>query len=205
MREIRKTYLLRLPVKARTDLLPRSTSTLEVTESLCQLKRLDNDALLLLVISDLGVTGEREILAQRVSVETIVRHDSPQIRVTGEEHTEKIVHFSLVPIGAVVEARDGRHWGGLVCVCLDAYAGVVSDGEHVIDHFEALVTGGVVDCGDVGDLRELGGGVVFEEGEGGNHAGWRDVDNQLVFPNRESGRQNLVLYWSYHCNGPSYC
>jgi hypothetical protein len=52
----------------------------------------------------------------------------------------------------------------------------VADGEHVVDDLEALVAGRVVDSGDVADLCELGGGVVFEEGEDGDDAVRRDVD-----------------------------
>lgn len=52
----------------------------------------------------------------------------------------------------------------------------MADGEQVVDDFEALVAGGVVDGGDVADLGELGGGVVFEEGEDGDDAVGGDVD-----------------------------
>jgi len=61
----------------------------------------------------------------------------------------------------------------------------VADAEHVVDDLEALVLGGVVDCGDVGDLGVLGCRVVFKEGENGDNAGWWDVDGQLVLPDRE--------------------
>ena len=59
---------------------------------------------------------------------------------------------------------------------IDADARVVADGEHVVDDLEALVAGRVVDSGDVADLCEFGGGVVFEEGEDGDDAVGRDVD-----------------------------
>jgi hypothetical protein len=52
----------------------------------------------------------------------------------------------------------------------------VADGEHVVDDLEALVAGRVVDGGDVADLCEFGGSVVFEEGEDGDDAVGRDVD-----------------------------
>lgn len=59
------------------------------------------------------------------------------------------------------------------------------DAEHVVDHLEPLVLGRVVDGGDVGYLGVLGGSVVLEEGEDGDNTGGRDVDGQLVLPDRE--------------------
>lgn len=171
-----KTYLLRLAVVTWSDLLPCGTTTLKVPEGLGQLKRLNHNALLLLIISDLGVTGQREVLPQWVSVEAVVGHDTPQIGVTDEEDTEHVVNLTLVPVGAVVEGCDGGYGRGLVGVGLDADTRVVADGEHVVDDLEALVAGRVVDSGDVADLCELGGGVVFEEGEDGDDAVRRDVD-----------------------------
>jgi hypothetical protein len=56
----------------------------------------------------------------------------------------------------------------------------VTDGEHVVDDLEALVAGRVVDGGDVADLCEFGGGVVFEEGEDGDDAVGRDVDLEVL-------------------------
>ena len=96
--------------------------------------------------------------------------------MSDEKHTEQIIHLALVPVGAVVEAADGGHGGGFVGVGLDADAGVVAHREQVVDDFEAVGAGRVVDGGDVGDLGEFGGGVVFEEGEGGEDAVGRDVD-----------------------------
>jgi hypothetical protein len=187
---------------ARSDLLPRRTTTLKVPEGLRQLKRLNHNALLLLVESELGVAGQGEVLPQWVSVEAVVGHDAPQIGVADEEDTEHVVDLTLVPVGTVVEACDGGYGRGLVGVGLDANARVVADGEHVVDDLEALVAGRVVDSGDVADLCEFGGGVVFEEGEDGDDAVGRDVDleglsvllllqcwertyGQLILPDRE--------------------
>ena len=58
----------------------------------------------------------------------------------------------------------------------------MADAKHVVDNLEALVLGGVVYGGDIGDLCILGGGVEFEEGERGEDAGGGDVDGQLVLP-----------------------
>lgn len=41
----------------------------------------------------------------------------------------------------------------------------MADREQVVDDLEALVPRGEIDGGDVADLRELGGGVVYRERE----------------------------------------
>lgn len=117
-----------------------------------------------------------------MAVEAVVGHDASEIRVSDEEDAEQIVDLALVPVGAVVEIAQTGHGGGLVGICLDPQARVVADAEHVVDDLEALVLGGVVDCGDVGDLGVLGSGVVLEEGEGGDDARGRDVDGQFILP-----------------------
>jgi hypothetical protein len=117
-----------------------------------------------------------------VSIETVVRHDPPQIRVSDEENTEQVVDLALVPVGTIVEIAQTGHRGRLVRVRLDPQARVVADAEHVVDDLEALVLGGVVDSGDVGNLGVFGRGVVLEEGKGGDNARRRDVDGQLVLP-----------------------
>lgn len=170
------TYVLRLAVMTRSHLFPCRAPTLKVPEGLGKLKRLDHNALLLLIISDLSVSGQGEVLPQRVSVKAVVRHDAPQVGVTSEEDTEHVVDLTLVPVGTVVEGCDGGDGRGLVGVGLHANAGVVADGKHVVDNLEALVAGWVIDGGDVADLGELGGCVVFEEREDGDDAVGRDVD-----------------------------
>lgn len=127
-------------MKTRGDL--NKPSTLKVPERLGKLERLDNNSLLLLVVSDLGVAGKREVLSQRVAVETVIGHDSPQIGVAAEEDTEQIPDFTLVPVGAIVERGDRRDGSGLVSVGLDADARVVAYREHVVDDLEALAASG---------------------------------------------------------------
>lgn len=160
-------------------------STFKVSEGLTQLERLDNNPLLLLVISDLGVSGQREILPQWVTIEAVIGHDASQIGVVGEEDTKQIPDFALIPVGTVVKAGDGWNGGGLVGVGLDTDTRVVADGQHVVDNLEALVAGGVVDSGNVAHCGELGGCVVFEEAEDGDDARGGDVDGELILPDGE--------------------
>lgn len=61
----------------------------------------------------------------------------------------------------------------------------MSDGEHVVDDFEAHVACGVVDSGDIADLGVLCSSVVLEEGEDGNDGSGWDIDGELVLPDTE--------------------
>lgn len=120
-----------------------------------------------------------------MSIKTVVRHDTSQIRVVCEQNAEHIVYLALIPVGTIVEIANGWNGSGLVGVGLHTDARVVANGEQVVDDLEALVAGWVVDSGDIGDLSELGSGVVLEERKDGDDAGRRDVDGELILPNRE--------------------
>ena len=104
-----------------------------------------------------------------------------------EEHAKQIIHLPLVPVRAVEEVTDGRDGRRFIRVSLHADPSIVPDAEEVVDDFEAVVAGRVVDGGDVADLGELGGSMEFEVGHDGNHAGGRDVDGQFIFPDGEPG------------------
>lgn len=95
-----------------------------------------------------------------MSIKAIVRHDASQIWVANEEHAKKIIHLSLVPISSVVKTCDARYWRCLICVCLYTNSRVVTNTEQVVDNFKSLISGGEVDCSDVGDLCELCRGIV---------------------------------------------
>ena len=72
----------------------------------------------------------------------------------------------------------------------------MADGEQVVDNLETLVAGRVVDSGDVADLGELGGGVVLEEVEDGEDGVGGDVDDKLIFPDREPAWSvSMLLNW----------
>lgn len=130
-------------------------------------------------------------------VKAVVGHDPPQIWMSHEEHSEQIVDFTLIPIGAIVERSDRRHRRSFVGISLDTDACIVSDGEEVVDDFESSVAGGIVHGSDVAYLGELGSGVVFEEVKGGNDAGGWDVDGEFVLPDGESERLRSALVLMY--------
>lgn len=182
---VANTHRLRLAIMALPDLFPRCCTTFEVPECLCELQRLDHYSLLLLIISDLCVSSKREVLPQWVSIKPIIRHDPSQIWMVHKEHAEQVVYFSLIPVRAIVQAAYRWNRCGFICVGLDPNSGVVADGQEVVYDLEALVSGRVIDCGDIGDACEFSGCVVFEEGERGNDAGGRDVNGEFVFPDGE--------------------
>lgn len=78
-----------------------------------------------------------------------------------EEDTKEIVHLPLVPVGTVEDACDTGHGRSLIGVSLDANSGIVPDTEEVVDNLESLVAGGEIDGGNIADLGELGGSVVY--------------------------------------------
>lgn len=81
--------------------------------------------------------------------------------MAGKEDTKEIVDLTLVPVGSVVQAGDAGDGGGLIGVRLDSDAGVMADGEQVVDDFKALVSGWVIGGSDGAELRELGSSVVY--------------------------------------------
>lgn len=156
----RKLESIRGPVGARTDLFPRAAASLEVAIRLCELKRLSHNALLLLIVADLGVASHREILAKRVALEAIVGHDTAEIWVAGEEDAKQVVDLALVPIRAVVEGGQAGDGGCLVGIGLDTDSRVVTNAKQVVHDLESLIAGGEIYGGDVTDLGELGSGVI---------------------------------------------
>ena len=148
-------------------------------------ERLNDDALLLLVVSELSVSSQGEVLAQRVAIETIIGHNTTQIRMSSEEYTEHVVDLTLVPQGAFKQTGQTGHGAGLIGVGLDSDAGVVTNAKKVVDDFETLVTGWVVDGGDIGDGGEFSRGMVFEKAHNRDDAGRRNVDAKLVLPHGE--------------------
>jgi hypothetical protein len=57
----------------------------EVAELLTQLHRFVGDALQLIVVTNFNETGEREVLAQRMTFKTVVGQDAAQVRMAGEQ------------------------------------------------------------------------------------------------------------------------
>lgn len=120
-----------------------------------------------------------------MTIEPIIRQDSPQIRMVRKEDPVHIVRLPLEPIRAVVQEGDARHRRDFIRIRLHSDPRVVTNGQQVVDDLEAVGTRGVVDARNVGNGGELGGRVVLEEGEDGLDGSRRDVDRQLVLPDGE--------------------
>src|SRR6266511_6008632 len=88
--------------------LPRA-EIVKVSELLHELHRLIHDPLLLVVVTDFDVTGEREVLAQGMPLEAVIGEDAPQIWVTREQHAVEIEGLALEPVGSGKHLHDARH------------------------------------------------------------------------------------------------
>lgn len=102
--------------------------------------------------------------------------------MSDEENAKEVIDFPLVPVRAVIER--GYRWDGrrLIRIRLYPYPTVVPDGQEVINDFEPLGSGRVIDGGDIDDHGVFGRGVVFEKGDDGNDAQGGNVDAEFVFP-----------------------
>ncbi len=123
----RQLERVRRSVDTRSNLFPGAGTPFKIAKRLCELEWLGDNPLLLFVVPDLGVSRKGEVLAQRVSFKTVVGHDAAQVGVAEEEDSEQIVGLALVPVCAVVEARDAGYWRRLVGIGLDTNARVVAD------------------------------------------------------------------------------
>src|SRR5271155_1808628 len=97
---------------------------IEIAEFLREPHRLIDDALEFVVVTHFDKAGEREILAQRMTLETVVGEDAPHIGMAGEDDAVKIVSLALEPLGARKNIDDRWHRGVFVGRRLDSNAQV---------------------------------------------------------------------------------
>jgi hypothetical protein len=140
-----------------------------------------------------------------VTLETVVGEDTTKIRVSREKDAVHVPRLTLVPaknassaldskgsrregenapVGTTEDVDDGRNRRSLVGVSLDTDAGVVANGEEVVDDLESLATGRVVGTRNVHHRLVLGVGVVAKEEHDGLDGGRGDVEGQLVLVDR---------------------
>ncbi len=125
--------------------------------------RLVDHPLQLVVVADLDVAGHREVLAQRMPVEAVIREQAPQVRVPFEEDAVHVERLALEPVGGWVDADHRRNRRILVGLDLDADAQVLGEREQVIDHVEATLALRIVGAGHVDQLLEFE--VIAQAGE----------------------------------------
>lgn len=146
--------------KVEGTYFPSCCSTLKIPERLRQLQRLHHNPLLLLIVSDLSVSSQREVLSQRMPIKAVVGHNSSKIWVTNKEDAEHIINLPLVPVRPVIKICNAGDRGCLVCVSLDSNSGVVADAQKVVNNFKSLVSSGEIDSGNIGYLGELSSGII---------------------------------------------
>src|SRR5262249_57974568 len=156
---------------------------IEVTEFLREAHRLVHDALLLVVVAHLHESGEREILAQRMALESVIRQQPAHVRMPGKEYAVKVVGFALEPVRTGKHANDGRHRRRLADLDLHPDAQVLFGREEMIDHVEAPFAPRPVDRGDVDDAPELAAFVVAQEGGNLHDVTGVRADRQLAVRN----------------------
>ena len=71
---------------------------IKIAEFLNQMHRLVNDAALRVIITNLDMAGQREILAKRMPLKTIIGQKAAQIRMAGKENAEHVPNFAFSPI-----------------------------------------------------------------------------------------------------------
>ncbi len=142
---------------------------IEAAEFLFQLHRLIDDALLLFVVAQLDIAGERKILTQRMPLEAVIGEDAAQIGMIGKIDAVEIPGLALVPAGRAEKARDRRHRAGLVGHRLDADALIELHAQQVVDDVEPLGPFGIIDAADVDQDLEQAFRIVAQEGEQSRH------------------------------------
>lgn len=81
--------------------------------------------------------------------------------MANKEDTEQVVNLTFVPVGTIVEARNARNWRGFVRICLHSNSGIVAYAQKIVDDLESLIPCWKIDGSDIGDLRELSSGIVW--------------------------------------------
>src|SRR3989337_1815421 len=162
---------------------------IEAPVFLHQLYRLIDSALQLIVVAELDEAGEREVLAQGVTLKAVIGEKSPEVRVAGEQDAVKIVSLSLEPVGRREQPDDARHWVRRIGLGAHADAVVQPRAEQMIDDVEPLLPLGVVDAANVDQAAEAAERIVAQELDDFGDMVARDLDGELA--ERHLGRQKL--------------
>jgi len=167
-----------------SNLLPGGQG-LEVAECLSQLQWLIHNPFALLIVTDFGIAGEREIFSEWMTFETIVCQYSSEIRMSIEENAIKIPGFPFVPVCTSENAS--CTWNGvcLTSLSLDPNSSLVFDAEKVVNDFKTLFTFWKVYTTDVHDAFELTLRMVSQKCQKGNDGSGCNVKSELVFEDGE--------------------
>src|SRR6185437_573275 len=142
------------------------------------------DALLLFVVAQLDIAGEREILAQRMALEAVIGEDAAEIGMIGEIDAVKVPGLALVPARRAEKPRDRRHRTRLVRGGLDPDALVELHAQEVVDDVEALGPLGIIDAADIDQHLEEAFRIVAQKSEQPRDRGALDRHRELAMPDR---------------------
>src|SRR5262245_33840434 len=101
--------------------------------------RLVDDAALRGVVPHLDVADQREVLAERMADEPVVREQTAQVRMAAEQNPVEVERLALEPVGRAPNTADGIDDRPLVARAerLQPQPMVVRDRQQVIDDREA--------------------------------------------------------------------
>jgi len=166
------------------DLLPRR-QRFEVAECLGELEGFINNAFALFIIAQLGVSGQREIFPQGVSLEAVIGENTTQIWVTTEEHPVHVPYLPLIPIRASEQASYTGDVVGLASIGLDPDPALGAGTQKMVHDLEALLALWKIDGSDLHQVFELALRVVAQEGQERNDGGGRGIEGELVLDYRK--------------------
>src|SRR5665213_2154439 len=176
--QLRRRWLSRRPAGPGPP-FPRRQEV-EAAEFLLQFDRLVDDALLVLVVAQFDIAGEREVLAQRVPVEPVIGQDAAQVGMVAETDAVKVPCLALPPAGGAEYADRGWHGLLLVGLQLHADAQIVAHAEEIIDHVEAQRPVRIVDAANVAEHGEAALRIVAQKTQHLEHRLTRYLDRQLA-------------------------
>ena len=128
-----------------------------------QLHRLIDHALFVFVVAQLNIPRQREILAQRVTIEAVIGEDTAQIRVTFEHDAVHIPHFALAPACCGEHRHGAGHDHPLAHRHFYTDTAVFAHRQQMVDHLEPLGAAGIIHCRDVNQLREAAMLIIAQE------------------------------------------
>ena len=127
----------------------------KLAQILRQFHRRIDDTLLVFRIMQFLIAGQREILAERMPLKTIIGEDTPQIRVARKDHAEHVVNLTLQPARHRPQRGDGGHRRILGGRTFHHDPAVFGEAEQHIDHLEPFGTRRIIGAGNLDQLLIL--------------------------------------------------
>ena len=113
-------------------------------------------------IAQLDEARQREVLALRMPLKTIVGQDAAQVRIAFEQHAVHVEHFALQPASDRPDACDGRDRHVLIRAHMHANAVVLGQRQQAVNHLETRV---LIRPVDARDFHQLLIGTVIAQGD----------------------------------------